>query len=109
VISRGEIYVVALPGEYGKPRPAVIVQSDRFEHLPSRIVCPMTSEVRDDRTEVRPIAQPSARNGLREQSQVMVDKPHVVSTAKLTLRVGILEDDVMNRVSRMLGVVFDIV
>jgi len=37
--------MVALPGAYGKPRPAVVVQADRFNHLGSIIFLPFTSDL----------------------------------------------------------------
>ena len=42
-MMRGDVVVVALPGDYGKPRPALIVQSDRFVDHPSVTVLPITS------------------------------------------------------------------
>lgn len=46
-LRRGEIVVVAAPGDYGKPRPALVIQSDFFIEHPSVTVCFMTSELRD--------------------------------------------------------------
>ncbi|TMJ14740.1 MAG: type II toxin-antitoxin system PemK/MazF family toxin, partial [Alphaproteobacteria bacterium] len=34
-MNRGDLVTVALPGAYGKPRPAVVVQADRFNQLGS--------------------------------------------------------------------------
>ena len=45
-MSRGDVVIVAAPGDYGKPRPAVILQSDAIpESHASLIICPMTSEL----------------------------------------------------------------
>jgi hypothetical protein len=44
-MKRGDLVTVILPGAYGKPRPAVIVQSDRYEAMESITFLPMTSEV----------------------------------------------------------------
>lgn len=44
VIQRGDLVVVALSGDYGKPRPALVVQSDDFQALPSVTVLRITSE-----------------------------------------------------------------
>ena len=103
MIQRGSVVVVALPGAYGKARPAVVVQADRGDDLRSRIVCPMTSTVVADRHHFRPIVHPSAQNGLREVSQIMVDKPHVLHLDKLGDAIGMLEATTMAEVGLALA------
>ena len=101
---RGAIVLVALPGAYGKARPAVVVQSERVpETFSSVVVCPLTSELRGDLQYFRPLVRPSAGNGLDRPSQVMADKPHVVLRAKLAEPVGVLEAAVMAEVDRALA------
>ena len=46
-MKRGDLVTVSLPGSYGKPRPALIIQSDLFDEHPSVTVLPITSELRD--------------------------------------------------------------
>jgi mRNA interferase MazF len=67
-MRRGAFVVVATPGDYGKPRPALIVQSDLFAELPSVVICPLTTTLRDDADLFRLDVQPSARNGVRQAS-----------------------------------------
>lgn len=63
-----------VPGDFGKPRPVVIVQADAFlEHHASLTVCPLTSHVTGLRL-FRVAIAPDKRNGLKEPSEVMVDK-----------------------------------
>lgn len=99
-MKRGEIWTVAGgPGYAGKPRPAVILQDDRFEMTASVTVCAFTS----DRTEAplfRLPVRPSASNGLRAESRLMVDKITTVPRARLGTRVGHLSDTDMLRVNR---------
>jgi mRNA interferase MazF len=66
---------VAATGDHGKPRPAVIVQTDALpaEHA-SVVVCQMTSEL-SDASDFRVTIEPTKSNGLRAPSQVMADKP----------------------------------
>ena len=45
-IRRGDLVTVALPGNYGKPRPALVIQSDLFEEHPSVTILPITSELK---------------------------------------------------------------
>jgi mRNA interferase MazF len=74
-MRRGDLVTVAAAGDYGKPRPAVIVQTDAFpETHASVVVCQMTSEL-SNAPDFRVTVDPSETNGLRARSQVMVDKP----------------------------------
>jgi mRNA interferase MazF len=74
-MRRGDLVTVAAAGDYGKPRPAVIVQTDAFPETHALIlVCQMTSEL-SDAPDFRITIDPSEANGLRAQSQIMVDKP----------------------------------
>jgi mRNA interferase MazF len=98
VIQRGSVVIVSLPGDYGKPRPAVVVQADIGDDLTSRIICPMTSTTARDRDHFRPVAGPSAQNGLREVRQI-IDKPHVLPIQKLGGPIGTLEAQTMAEVN----------
>ena len=94
---------VALPGDYGKPRPALIIQSDLFAEHPSVTVLPVTSELRNTflfRIEV----EPSADNGLKKPSQVMVDKATTVPHEKVGEAFGRLDDTTLVAVNRALAV-----
>ena len=64
-MKRGDVVTVAAAGDYGKPRPAVIVQTDAFpaSHA-SVVVCQMTSEC-SDAPDFRVTVDPTATNGLR--------------------------------------------
>ena len=73
-MRRGDL-TVAATGEYGKPRPAVIVQTDAFhESHVSVVVCQLTSEL-VDAPDFRVAIDPRPEDGLRVISQVMADKP----------------------------------
>jgi len=67
------IVTVALAGDYGKPRPAVVIQSERLAATDSLLVCPLTSTQRDAPL-YRLAVAPDAENGLRRASDIMVDK-----------------------------------
>ncbi|WP_211108002.1 type II toxin-antitoxin system PemK/MazF family toxin [Niveispirillum cyanobacteriorum] len=87
-IKRGDVIVVAVTGEDGTPRPAIIVQTDVFPgtHAPV-IICQITSQRADD-PDFRVTIEPSPENGLREPSQVMVDKPVTVRRDRLGQVIG---------------------
>jgi mRNA interferase MazF len=101
-VNRGDLVTVALPGDYGKPRPALVIQSDLFDEHPSVAVLPVTSELRDAPL-FRIALQPDAKNGLRKPSQVMVDKPHTVARERLGPPFGRLDDMTLLTVNRALA------
>lgn len=82
---------VAAAGDYGKPRPAVIVQTDALpaEHA-SVVICQMTSECRDA-PQIRITIDPTETNGLRVRSQVMADKPVTLRRERIGRHVGQLD------------------
>jgi mRNA interferase MazF len=106
-VRRGDLVTVALPGAYGKPRPALIIQSDPFDEHPSVTILPITGELRDTPL-FRIAVTPSAANGLRKPSQVMVDKAQSVPRDKLGASIGRLEDDTLLSVTRALAVFLEI-
>jgi mRNA interferase MazF len=102
-LKRGDLVVVALPGDYGKPRPALIVQADLFNETHASItIVPVTSTLVDAPL-FRLTVEPSQENGLRSLSQLMVDKVTTVSRARIAQTIGRLEDDLVLRVSRALA------
>jgi len=87
-MRRGDVVTVAAAGDYGKPRPAVIVQTNAFpENHASVIVCQMTSDI-TDAPDFRVTLDPSAENGLRVKSQVMADKPVTIRRARIAREIG---------------------
>jgi mRNA interferase MazF len=87
-MRRGDLVVVAVNGDYGKPRPAVIVQTDAFpDSHASVIICPVATELADA-PDFRVTVEPSEANGLRERSQIMVDKPVTVRRERIGQVIG---------------------
>ncbi|TXL74185.1 type II toxin-antitoxin system PemK/MazF family toxin [Vineibacter terrae] len=90
-MRRGDVVTVAAAGDFGRPRPAVIVQTDAFpETHASVVICRMTSEV-VDAVDFRVTIDPSDTNGLRVRSQVMADKPVTVRRGRIGRVIGHLE------------------
>jgi mRNA interferase MazF len=102
-VKRGDLVTIALPGAYGKPRPALVIQSDLFDEHPSMTVLPVTSELRDTPL-FRISVEPDEGNGLRTSSQVMVDKAQTVPREKIGEAFGRLDDATMLAVTRALAV-----
>ena len=85
---RGDVVLVVAPGDYGKPRPAVIVQSDIFNDIHVSVtVCPVTSTLVEAPL-FRILLRPSKTNGLVANSQVMVDKIQALRRDRIRERVG---------------------
>jgi len=94
------VWTVAGGPDYaGKPRPAVVVQDDAFDATASVTICPFTTHCIDAPL-LRLSIEPSARNGLRATSQLMIDKITTVSKGKLERRIGRLSDEDLVRVNR---------
>jgi mRNA interferase MazF len=92
-MRRGDVVTVAATGDYGKPRPAVIVQTDALPvNHRSVVVCQMTSEL-STAPEFRVTVEPTAANGLRARSQVMADKPVTIRRERVGRVIGRLDDD----------------
>ena len=99
-MKRGEIWTVAGGGDYtGKPRPAVILQDDRFDATDSITVCLLTTEP-DDMPLFRIPVEPDDRNGLDEVSRIMVDKVTTVRRSRLGAPMGRLGDEDVIRLDR---------
>lgn len=103
-MRRGDFVLAAVPGGYGKPRPALIVQSNLYDKLPSVALCPLTSDLRDDAPTLRLHVVPNSQNGLLKPSQIAIDKITTVSISRLHNTIGIADEALMLRVSRALAV-----
>ena len=102
-MKRGEVWTIAGEGYTGKPRPAVIVQDDRFDATASITICAFTTDLTDAPLFRLPVA-PSERNGLRSASRLMVDKITTVSKSKLGKQIGRLDQEDLVRLDRAIMV-----
>jgi mRNA interferase MazF len=102
-MKRGDIATIALQGDYGKPRPALVIQSDLFAEHPSVTILPITSDLRDAPI-FRIAITPNDLNGLKTLSQVMVDKAMTVPRERCGNTFGRLDDVDMLEVTRALAV-----
>jgi mRNA interferase MazF len=105
-MRRGDLAVVPMPGDYGKPRPALVEQPDLFNDTHAGItVAPVSSTIVDTPL-FRVTVEPSRRNGLRLVSQMMVVKVTLMRQQRLGHTIGCLEEDVTLRASRALSLWF---
>jgi mRNA interferase MazF len=103
-VTRGEIWTASAGSGYaGKPRPAVVIQDDRFDATDSVTICAFTTDAT-----VAPLfrlaIEPSLLNGLIDVSSLMVDKITTIRRSKLGERVGRLSSEDMVRLDRAIVV-----
>lgn len=102
-MKRGDLVTVGVQGDFGKPRPALIIQADQFGDHQSVTVLLITSSL-VDAPMLRVPVQPGGTSGVQRASQVMIDKTMTIRRDKLGQVVGSLEDDVMVEVERRLAI-----
>ena len=101
-MRRGDLVTVAVQGDYGKPRPALVIQSDLFGAMRSRTVLLLTSNP-EDTPLLRLRIEPTPENGLRLPSWVMIDRTMSLRADRLGPSFGRLDDAAMVSVSRSLA------
>jgi len=102
-MRRGDVVLVVVPGDYGKPRPAVVVQTDLVNDTHSSVVvCPVTSHLQDAEL-LRLTIEPSPDGGLQNTSQIMVDKIVAVRRDKFREGIGSLDEALKIRLNRYLA------
>ena len=102
--KRGDFVLAASAGDYGKPRPNLVIQSDSFLGMPSVTVCPLTSELRGDAPLIRIDVDPSETNGLQLPSQIAIDKITTLPLGRIAKRLGAADAEVMLQVTRAVAV-----
>ena len=103
MVKRGDVVIAVFSGDYGKPRPAVVVQTDLANPTHSSLVlCPITSHL-ENAPLFRLEVTPSHENNLEKSCQIMVDKITTVRKDKVRQVVGRLDEDTMVRVNRSLA------
>jgi mRNA interferase MazF len=107
-MMRGDFVTIAMQGDFGKPRPALVMQSDHFSEHATVTVLPVTSALVDAPL-LRVTVQPGPQSGLLKPSQVMVDKAMTVKRDKVGQAFGRIDADAMVEVERCLAVFLGIV
>ena len=75
-MKRGDVVLMVVPSDLGRPRPGIVVQADELgENTTTVLTCPLSSDVQGDpNPRLRPVIEPTVTNGLRVRSQIMTDK-----------------------------------
>jgi mRNA interferase MazF len=103
-VKRGDVVLMVVPGELGRPRPGIIVQSNELgDHTTTVLACPLTSDVRAvPNPRLRPVIEPAAANGLRVRSQIMTDKLLAQRRERVRQVIGTIDSETGERLDRAL-------
>jgi mRNA interferase MazF len=102
-VQRGDFVTVALQGDFGKPRPALVIQADAFADHATVTVLLVSSAIIEAPL-LRVTITPTSDNGLRQPSQIMIDKAMTVMRTKIRETFGRLDADALIEVERRLAV-----
>jgi mRNA interferase MazF len=103
-VKRGDTVVIVAQGELGRPRPAVIVQTDELTDATSVLLCPITSDITES-LPVRPIVEADENNGLRVRSQIMTDKMLALPRNRVRRVIGRIDSETSARLDTALMIV----
>jgi mRNA interferase MazF len=102
-MMRGDLVSIAVQGDFGKPRPALVIQSDNFDSH-ATITILLLSSTLVDAPLFRITLLPTPDNGLQKPSQIMVDKAMTIKREKIGPVFGKLDSVKMLEVERCLAV-----
>lgn len=100
---RGDFVSIAVQGDFGKPRPALVIQADQFNMHASFTVLPVTSTLVAAPL-LRISVLPTTENGLQKPSQVMIDKVITIKRDKIGQTIGRIDSNTLVEVERCLAV-----
>jgi mRNA interferase MazF len=106
-VRRGDLVTVSAPRDYGKPRPAVVIQSDWLTATDSALVALLTSALVEAPL-YRLTIEPSQLNGLKAPSQAMIDKIVAIPRKKCGSVIGHLNESERIALNHMLAVIVGI-
>jgi mRNA interferase MazF len=101
-MKRGDFVTIALQGDFGKPRPALVIQSDLFA-AHSTVTVLLLSSTLIEAPLFRVTVEPNDSNGLRARSQIMVDKTMTVVREKVGRSFGELDEESLLKIERNLA------
>lgn len=104
-MTRGDIVTVAMTGDFGKPRPALLVQADPFDQTGTMLI----SGTLVDAPLIRLTVEPTPQNGLLKPSQIQIEKAMSVQRHRVGAVIGRLDDASMLAVTRSLALFLGIV
>jgi mRNA interferase MazF len=104
-VKRGDVVLVVVPSELGRPRPGVVVQAEEFNvELSTVFICPVSSDLQE-RLPLRPMIEANPSNGLRLRSQIMTDKMVALHHERVRRVIGHIDAKTSEQLDRALLVV----
>jgi mRNA interferase MazF len=104
-IARGDVVLMVVPSNLGRPRPGIVVQSDEFAaDLSTIFVCPVSSDLQDE-LPLRPQIEAAPENGLRLRSQIMTDKMVALPRDRIRRVIGRIDTETSKQLDSALLVV----
>ena len=101
-LPRGTVVIVSVPGEYGKPRPAVVIQDTRLTRVMESVVVALITTSKRGGRHIRIKVEPTVENALRATSRIMVDKLFSLHKHRVHQIVGRMNDATMQEVDEAL-------
>jgi mRNA interferase MazF len=105
-VQRGDIITVVAPGDFGKPRPAVVIQGDVLNQAqPRSVVVALITSTLVDAPLLRLTIKPAASNGLKKPSQVQANKILTLRIKRIGQTIGRLSEKQMLELNRLLAMI----
>ena len=103
-MKRGDVVLMVVPGELGRPRPGIIVQADDLgDNTTTVLACPLSSDLQGfPNPRLRPLVEPAPANGLRVRSQIMTDKLFAQRRERVRRVIGAIDVETSNRLDAAL-------
>lgn len=105
-MKKGDIVTIAMQGDYGKPRPAVVFQSEKLV-TDSILLIPFTTYLIEE-SKIRILIKPNKNNGLQKTSQTMTEKITAIKKDKVGEVIGRLEPDEVKQIEQAMLLILDI-
>ena len=102
-MKRGDLVTIAMQGDFGKPRPALVLQFDVFSNIHETVSVALLSSNLIQAPIFRLNVIPDDRNGLTKECQIQIDKIMSVRKEKIGKVIGTLDDTILVRVNRALA------
>ena len=102
-MKRGDLVTIAMQGDFGKPRPALVLQSDVFSNTHETVSVALLSSNLIQAPIFRLNVIPDDRNGLTKECQIQIDKIMSVRKEKIGKVIGTLDDTILVRVNRAMA------
>ena len=95
-LRRGDVVIIAEQGRLtGKPRPAVVIQSDDVNDLATRVTLALVGSTGPEAPDFRISVLPDPENGLMQPSRIMADRIVTIERASIDQQVGRIDPSSM--------------